>query len=78
MEVAQANGFTALTAAATKAGLVGALTDSKASLTVFAPTNAAFGALAKQLGFADATALVTALPASALASIPSYHVLPTK
>ena len=78
MEVAQANGFTALTAAATKAGLVSALTDSKASLTVFAPTDAAFGALAKQLGFADATALVTALPASALASILTYHVLPTK
>jgi uncharacterized surface protein with fasciclin (FAS1) repeats len=78
VEVAQANGFTALIAAATKAGLAPALTDAKASLTVFAPTDAAFGSLAKQLGFADATAMVTALPANALASILSYHVLPTK
>jgi uncharacterized surface protein with fasciclin (FAS1) repeats len=74
-EVAQANGFTALTAAATKAGLVPTLTNASASLTVFAPTNAAFGTLATQLGFADATAMVNALPASALANILSYHVL---
>jgi transforming growth factor-beta-induced protein len=78
VQVAQANGFTALTAAATKAGLVSALSDSSASLTVFAPTDAAFGALATQLGFSSATALVDALPANALASILSYHVLPTK
>ena len=78
VEVAQANGFTALIAAATKAGLAPALTDAKASLTVFAPTDAAFGSLAKQLGFSDATAMVTALPANALASILTYHVLPTK
>ena len=78
VEVAQANGFTALIAAATKAGLAPALTDTKASLTVFAPTDAAFGSLAKQLGFSDATAMVTALPANALASILTYHVLPTK
>jgi uncharacterized surface protein with fasciclin (FAS1) repeats len=78
VEVAQANGFTALGAAVTKAGLSAALTDSKASLTVFAPTDAAFGTLATQLGFANATAMVTALPASALASILTYHVLPTK
>lgn len=76
--VAQANGFNALAAAATKAGLVTALSDPAASLTVFAPTDAAFGALATQLGFASATAMVEALPASALASILKYHVLPTK
>jgi uncharacterized surface protein with fasciclin (FAS1) repeats len=76
--VAQANGFTALAAAATKANLVTALSDPAANLTVFAPTDAAFTALAKQLGFADATAMVTALPASALANILTYHVLPTK
>jgi uncharacterized surface protein with fasciclin (FAS1) repeats len=74
-EVAQANGFTALTAAATKAGLVPTLTSAGASLTVFAPTNAAFNTLATQLGFADATAMVNALPAPALANILSYHVL---
>jgi uncharacterized surface protein with fasciclin (FAS1) repeats len=78
VEVATANNFTALTAAATKAGLVSALTDPKASLTVFAPTDAAFTALATQLGFANATAMVTALPSNALASILTYHVLPTK
>ncbi len=44
--VAQANGFNALAAAATKAGFVTALSDPAASLTVFAPTDAAFGALA--------------------------------
>ena len=74
-EVAQANGFTALTAAAAKAGLVPTLTDASANLTVFAPTDAAFATLATQLGFADATAMVNALPASALANILSYHVL---
>ena len=74
-EVAQANGLTALSAAATKAGLVSTLTNPSASLTVFAPTNAAFNTLATQLGFADAGAMVNALPAPALANILSYHVL---
>lgn len=77
-EVAQSNNLTALGAAVTKAGLANALTDPNASLTVFAPTDAAFGALATQLGFANASALVDALPPSALASILTYHVLPTK
>jgi transforming growth factor-beta-induced protein len=77
-QVAQANGFNALGAAVTKAGLAPALTAANASLTVFAPTDAAFGALATQLGFASATAMVDALPANALANILTYHVLPTK
>lgn len=77
-EVAQANGLSALTAAATKAGLASALTDANANLTVFAPTNAAFDALAKRIGFADAAAMVNALPQSALAAILNYHVLPTR
>jgi transforming growth factor-beta-induced protein len=77
--VAQANNFSALVAAAVKAGLDDDLSAaSSAGLTVFAPTNAAFNTLATKLGFADATAMVTALPASALASILSYHVLPAK
>ena len=71
VQVAQANGFTALAAAATKAGLLPTLSDSAASLTVFAPTDAAFNTLATRLGFANATALVNALPATALASISS-------
>lgn len=78
VETAQANGFNALAAAATKAGLVPTLSDSAANLTVFAPTDAAFNTLATRLGFANATALVDALPAPALANILSYHVLPTR
>jgi uncharacterized surface protein with fasciclin (FAS1) repeats len=77
-QVATGSGLTALVAAATKAELADELSAATASLTVFAPTNAAFDALAKQLGFADATAMVTALPKEALASILSYHVLGSK
>jgi transforming growth factor-beta-induced protein len=76
VEVAEERGLSALLAAATKAGLADELADNNARLTVFAPSNAAFGALATQLGFADANAMVSALPAQALASILSYHVLP--
>jgi uncharacterized surface protein with fasciclin (FAS1) repeats len=70
--------LTALLAAATKAGLADELSDASARLTVFAPTDAAFNTLATRLGFTDAGAMVTALPAEALASILSYHVLPTR
>lgn len=77
-EVAKEKGFNALLAAVTKAGITSTLTDSNAQLTVFAPTDQAFTDLAKQLGFADATAMVNALPASALQSILTYHVLGTK
>ena len=77
-EEANARGFTALVAAATKAGLVPALNDSASSLTVFAPTDAAFTSLASTLGFASATAMVTALDGPTLAKILQYHVLPTK
>ena len=78
VQVAQSNNLSALVAAATKAGLVATLSDSKASLTVFAPTDAAFNTLATQLGYADANALVNALPAAALANILTYHVLPAR
>jgi transforming growth factor-beta-induced protein len=74
-EVAQEQGFSALVAAAAKADLVDTLADDAADLTVFAPTDAAFAELAAQLGFADAAAMVEALPADALRSILSYHVL---
>lgn len=77
-QVAGANGFNALLAAASKAELAGALADSNASLTVFAPTDDAFSRLAASLGFASATAMVDALPAPALKSILSYHVLPSR
>lgn len=75
-KVAGTSGFNALLAAATKAELGAALADTGARLTVFAPTDAAFNQLATNLGFADATALVEALPAATLKSILSYHVLP--
>lgn len=75
---AQAGGFTALVAAVDKAGLTAALSDPAARLTVFAPSDEAFGTLATQLGFDSATAMVQALPATALASILTYHVLPTQ
>ncbi len=77
-EVAQEQGFTALLAAASKAGINGTLTDANAQLTVFAPTDRAFADLAGRLGFADATAMVNALPAGALQSILTYHVLGSK
>ncbi len=77
-QVATTGGFTALVAAADKAGLVPALSSSSASLTVFAPTDAAFTSLATSLGFADAGAMVAALDGPTLASILQYHVLPTK
>lgn len=71
-------GFSALVAAADKAGLTPALNDPSASLTVFAPTNAAFDALAGRLGFANAGAMVAALDGPTLASILRYHVLPAR
>lgn len=77
-QVAQRQGLTALLAAANKAGLASALSDSSASLTVFAPTDAAFGSMATTLGFASAGAMVEALPADVLAKILSYHVLGTR
>jgi uncharacterized surface protein with fasciclin (FAS1) repeats len=77
-EVAASNGFTSLVAAATKAELVTTFSDSSATLTVFAPTDAAFTALATQLGYADTTAMVTALTKEQLTTILTYHVLSTK
>lgn len=76
-EVATSAGFNALVAAADKAGLVDELSDPNADLTVFAPTDAAFTALAKSLGFADANAMVAALDGPTLAKILTFHVLPT-
>lgn len=76
--LAQQQNLSALLAAANKAGLSATLADTSVNLTVFAPTNAAFNSLAVSLGFADAGALVAALPPAALANILNYHVLPTR
>ena len=78
LQVANADGFTALSTAVTKAGLTAALSNPDANVTVFAPTDAAFGSLATQLGFTNAAAMVDALPPAALADILTYHVLPTR
>ena len=75
---ATARGFTALVAAADKAGMVPALSAGTSTLTVFAPTDAAFTSLATTLGFTSATAMVTALDGPTLAKILQYHVLPAK
>jgi len=75
-KVAQDRGFNALLAAATKAELGPALSDTNAQLTVLAPTDAAFNNLATTLGFSNAAAMVNALPAATLRNILSYHVLP--
>jgi len=77
-QVATGAGFNSLVAAADKAGLVPALSDPNANLTVFAPTDAAFTALATSLGFASASAMVTALDGPTLAKILTYHVLPAR
>jgi transforming growth factor-beta-induced protein len=45
---------------------------------VFAPTDVAFAALATQLGYADTTAMVTALTKEQLTTILTYHVLSTQ
>jgi serralysin len=62
--------------------LLGALSAAGANLTVFAPTDAAFGQLAKDLGYvgntADETAVTTflvgALPAETIRDVILYHV----
>jgi uncharacterized surface protein with fasciclin (FAS1) repeats len=77
-QVATERGFTALVAAATKAELVTTLSDATATLTVFAPTDEAFSALATQLGDANATAMVERLTKDQLTTILTYHVLSTK
>jgi len=74
--VAQEQGFTALLAAVEKAELGATLSDPNAEVTVFAPTDDAFNTLATNLGFADATVMVEALPADALRNILTYHALP--
>ncbi len=71
VDVAATNNFTTLLTAATQEELLPALTDPVATLTVFAPTNDAFAAIATALG-TDINGLL-ALPT--LAEILKYHVL---
>ena len=71
VDVALDNGFTTLATAVITAELLPALTDPFSSLTVFAPTNAAFDELATALN--TNTAGLLALPN--LADVLTYHVL---
>lgn len=73
-DVAIDNGFSTLVTAVVTAELLPALTDPLASLTVFAPSNAAFDDLATALG-TDINGLL-ALPN--LADVLTYHVLGTE
>ena len=66
--------FSILVDALSKANLVDAVSDKDASLTVFAPTNAAFSALLSDLG---ATSLDD-IPVETLTNILLYHVIGSK
>ncbi|WP_320110570.1 fasciclin domain-containing protein [Draconibacterium orientale] len=74
-DIAVANSeFSILVEALMKADLVGAVADSEAELTVFAPTNDAFVALLSELG---ATSLDD-VPVETLTDILLYHVIGSK
>lgn len=64
--------FSSLVAAVERAGLVEALNDEMATLTLFAPTNAAFDAFLSDNGFAN----VDEVPVATLQQVLLYHVLP--
>lgn len=70
VEIAQANGFTSLAAALTKANLVDAL-QASGEFTVFAPTNEAFANLLAAIGQTS----IDDVPASVLEKILLYHVV---
>jgi uncharacterized surface protein with fasciclin (FAS1) repeats len=80
VEIAIANPhFSSLVAAVVKTGLAGALSDSSASLTVFAPTNDAFAQLPAPFNNATNIAGITSAANIAfLKSVLLYHVLGTK
>jgi uncharacterized surface protein with fasciclin (FAS1) repeats len=67
--------FSTLVSLVKKAGLVTALSNPKAHLTVFAPTNAAFTALEKN---DPMTFKAVATTPSLLKKVLTYHVLPTE
>jgi transforming growth factor-beta-induced protein len=73
-DVAIDNGFTTLTTAIVTAELLPAVTNPLATLTVFAPTNAAFDNLATSLG----TTVNGLLALPNLADVLTYHVLGTE
>ncbi len=71
--------FSSLVAAVVKTGLAGALADSSAKLTVFAPNNDAFAQLPAPFNNAtNITAITSAANIAFLKSVLLYHVLGTK
>lgn len=74
VDLAIDNGFSTLAAAAVKAELLPSLTDPFATLTVFAPTNAAFDDLAEELD----VSVSDLLDLPNLADLLTYHVLGTE
>ncbi|WP_367390565.1 fasciclin domain-containing protein [Lewinella sp. LCG006] len=75
VEFAQDNtNFSILVDALTAAGLVDALNDRTSSLTVFAPTNAAFEAFLTANNFVS----LNDVPVDLLRTVLLYHVLPTE
>lgn len=74
-DIAAANSeFSILVEALMKANLVGAVADSEAELTVFAPTNDAFSALLSDLGASS----LDDIPVATLTEILLYHVIGSK
>lgn len=69
-EVLNDPNFSILKAAVTKAGLLPAVSDKNSVFTVFAPNNDAFTRSGVSAG------LINVLPASTVASIVQYHVIP--
>jgi transforming growth factor-beta-induced protein len=71
-------GFSILTAAVVKAGVLSALLDKTKQYTVFAPTNAAFIANLGASNEAAAISAVNALSQTAAADLLNFHVLSTE
>lgn len=75
VEAATAANLTTLLAAVTAAGLGETLLGAEA-ITVFAPTNAAFGSLLESLNLTSLEALIETLGVEAVVKVLGYHVVP--
>lgn len=67
--------YSYLKAALTRTGLLAALQNRDAKLTVFAPDNTAFNRLLAGLGLPQAEASIASVPLATLTSILQYHVI---
>lgn len=75
VEAATAAGLTTLIDAVTAAGLADALTGAEA-ITVFAPTNEAFGGLLDRFEVSTLTELIEKLGAETVSNVLQFHVVP--